>query len=154
MKARWLVLLALTTAFLNAGCARQDPTATPPQVRYGQDPCTECSMIINESRYASALVTADGQTLLFDDLGELGAHARKLDKPPLMVWVRDYSRPKEEAWLKGSQAVFVQSPQLKTPMGYGFVAVASESEAKNLAVETKGRVLRLKEILSAEEQLR
>ena len=39
------------------------------EIIYGQDPCDQCSMIINEPRFATAYVTKSGDVRRFDDLG-------------------------------------------------------------------------------------
>ena len=62
-------LLVLLTA-----CG-QDAPAGPPTVRYGQDPCAGCGMIISDDRFAAAWVDPAGEAAprLFDDGGGMGA---------------------------------------------------------------------------------
>jgi copper chaperone NosL len=54
----WLVLVALI--FL-AACNSGPELDEPPEIRYGEDTCSRCLMIINEARYAASYVTGTGE---------------------------------------------------------------------------------------------
>ncbi len=48
------VLLFLALALLAAGCAQGTAEIKPPEIRYGEDVCVECKMIISDPRFAAA----------------------------------------------------------------------------------------------------
>ena len=66
-----LLLLALLLLTLTAcgGIASADPM--PPTIHYGEDICEFCNMIINEERHAAAYITKDGQSHIFDEVGNM-----------------------------------------------------------------------------------
>jgi copper chaperone NosL len=129
-----LGLLGLTLA----GCARQEAADQPPPIRYGEDVCTACNMIINEAPYAAAYRTTAGEVRLFDDLGELAAYHRQQREPVRAFFVHHYET---QEWLRAETAFFVATRTLRTPMGYGIAAVASEPEAQALAQRLDGKVV-------------
>ena len=57
-----LFLLALLVGLFLAACGSGTDLEEPPDIRYGEDVCQRCAMIINEARYAATYVTPDGQT--------------------------------------------------------------------------------------------
>ena len=100
MKLRWLILVFLLA------CHRQTDLSQPPDIRYGEDVCSRCHMIINEERYAAARVFNNGQTFLFDDIGEL-LEFHDIPQLPQQVWVHDYET---SHWITAESAYFVKSP--------------------------------------------
>ncbi|MCB0082360.1 MAG: hypothetical protein KDE47_15580, partial [Caldilineaceae bacterium] len=51
MKRWWLWLVVI--GLIVSACARGDAKPNPPAIRYGEDACAECNMIINDVRYAA-----------------------------------------------------------------------------------------------------
>jgi copper chaperone NosL len=127
----------LIAAGLLAGCQRID--TGPPTVRFGEEACAGCRMIISDERFAAAVVTADGDALKFDDIGCLIEHEADQVRPDAAYWVRD-SRSRE--WLDARQAVFVHSPSVASPMGFGLAARPPGPAAD----EPAGRTLRFDEL--------
>ncbi len=128
-----MILLALLLA---AGCA---PAADqPPAIRYGQDQCAECRMILAEPRFAAATVDARGEPQKFDDIGCMVLHQAESPAQNARAWVHD---AQGASWLDADRAVFVQAPAIVTPMGYGFVACNDRAEAQALAAKTQGSVV-------------
>ena len=127
-----------------AGCsgATED---RPPSLRFGEEACDHCRMLINEDRFAAALVTADGETRKFDEIGCLLEYQAKAPTPVRRCWVRCYS---SSQWLDARQAFFVHSPQLHTPMGCGLAALPTFAKARELADELHGRIARFDELPS------
>jgi hypothetical protein len=102
----------LVALLLLAGCSRENA----PNIRYGEDACAQCRMIINDSRFAVA-VLENGDWKKFDDIGcwlKSGATGK--------ILVRAYDA---DAWLDVTQAKFVRGVQ--SPMGYGIAASAKEN---------------------------
>lgn len=134
------VLLLLAT-----GCGGGAQLDASPEIRYGQDECDQCRMIINEPRFAAAYVTADGQTRRFDDVGGMLIYDEAHDEEVAIFWIHDYDTGE---WVKASDAYFVwaDAEALHTPMGYGIVAFADRARAEALAAETQGTVLTFSEL--------
>ncbi len=120
---------------LLAACARVSDG--PPRVRWGRDACSRCGMILSEERFASGYVAADGSAVLYDDLGEFLAANAQDHSLTAKAYVQDASG---RGWLRAAQAVFVKIPGLATPMGSGWAAFASESEANDFARHLKARI--------------
>jgi copper chaperone NosL len=133
--AAWLCAVA-------AGCsgARED---RPPSLRLGEEACDHCRMLINDDRFAAALLTADGETRKFDEIGCLLEYQAANTAPVRHYWVRCY---RSSQWLDAQNALFVHSRQLHTPMGYGLAAVPTFAEARELADELHGRIVRFDEL--------
>lgn len=144
-RAWWasVLLLALGSA---CGPAR-DPLA-PPDIRYGEDLCAECGMIISEPRFAAGLVAeVAGQTeaLAFDDIGDMLMYSAA--HPALTIrrrYVHDYT---SGDWLAAETATYVQSEALLTPMGHGLAAFADRAQAEELAGASGGKVVSFDELV-------
>jgi copper chaperone NosL len=139
MKRQWIWLLAL----LLAACAQGQAALAPPVIRYGEDLCAECNMIISDARFASSYLYALGndryQPVLFDDIGNMLNYAHKHPEQEVVAWyVHDYT---SEAWLDATQAHYVISPAIHTPMGHGIAAHNSLAAAEQMAAEVQGNVL-------------
>lgn len=136
---RCAALLPLcAAALLASGC--EEEALSPPTVRYGQDMCHECGMILSEERFAGAIVVREGREtkeLLYDDIGEMLA-----DDAPAQAeqawFVRAYD---EDRWLPARGASYVHSPTTMTPMATGLVAFAEASAAGAFAEKQGGRTL-------------
>jgi copper chaperone NosL len=129
MKLRWTGTLLLG-AMLAWGCG-QPETDGPPNVRYGQDECIHCGMILSEERHTAAIVhLVDGdrrESLLFDDIGDLIDY--EIEHPELRIHRRYVHDLDTKQWLDASAAAIVHAPGLHTPMGSGLAAFASRESA-------------------------
>lgn len=121
---------------LVGGCARREDPLTPPSIRYGEDVCAACNMIISDPAYASAYRTTDGSARLFDDLGEMVVYMRTTQEPAVATFVHHYGT---RDWLMAEDAAYVQSSALQTPMGFGVAATSSQDEARLLAERIAGQ---------------
>lgn len=120
--------LALASALAFSACARS--SGGPPSIRYGRDACARCGMIVSEERFASGYVGVDGETVAFDDLGELLAAVSENPALAAKSYVHD---ARDGRWLRASEAVFAKLSGLATPMGSGYAAFSSEAEAEDYA---------------------
>lgn len=142
MRYRLLLLLLLSVLILSA-CARGATAATPPEIRYGEDTCTECNMIISDPRFAAGyayeITPGRFESLAFDDIGDLLAHLAKHGERKIVAWyVHDYAT---EEWLDATTAYYVLSDQIHTPMNHGIAAHATRAAAEALAQSKAGAVL-------------
>lgn len=139
MIARRILLLSLATLslILLAACGSEPDFDEPPAMRYGEDVCDRCLMIINEARYAAAFVTPEGEERRFDDIGGMVTTIKEAPEEVAVFWVHDYDT---EEWLKAEDAFFVESDDLATPMGFGIIAFAERSRAEEWADEQAGNL--------------
>lgn len=101
-------------------------------------------MVISEERYASGIVDAKGNALVFDDPGEMIATVQEEGLSGRRVWVHGYPSLK---WLNAEDAVYVVAKDAQTPMGTGVVPFDSSAEAAAFAAEKKGVAYTWEELL-------
>jgi copper chaperone NosL len=137
-----MVVLAL------AACrAALDPNR-PPTIRYGTDVCSQCGMIISEVPYAAAYSLPGGEARLFDDIGEMVVDYRQRREPVAAFFVHDHGT---REWVRAEHALYVLSRALRTPMGFGVAAFATEADAAAMARQVGGEVLTFPELLQDAE---
>lgn len=122
-------LIIFLTLLMLSACQSGNNADAPPVIRYGEDTCDECRMIINEARFAAGFINSDLETRRFDDIGCLLIYQRKHQESIKKTWVQDYQT---QAWLPADSAVFIKSSEIATPMGHGIIAVSTEESAHNL----------------------
>jgi len=128
-------------AFAVLGCARPVEVA-PPEVRWGEDACASCGMIVSEERHAaSAVVDPErGRTeaRVYDDIGCLLADEAAGGGRFRGRWVHDLE---SASWVGADSSWFVRSPNLQTPMGSSVAAFATRERAEAFAAREGGDVL-------------
>jgi copper chaperone NosL len=134
---RYYVLSLVLILGLLAGC-QLSADSGPPEIRYGEDVCDMCNMIINEPRFATAYASESGDTRRFDDTGEMFLYARNNGETVRAYWVHDYL---SETWIEADAATYVHNPQLMTPMGWGIAAFSNAEDAEAYAEENGGELL-------------
>ncbi len=120
------LVAALALALLLGGCAGASATAVP-EIELGRDICMECGMAIDEMRFAAVYRLGDGTERLFDDLGDLILHGRAAGElDDARIWVADFET---EAWVAASEAFYVPTTGVTSPMGHGLLAFGDEGRA-------------------------
>ena len=143
--------ITLIFILLMMSCKSGENFDQPPTIRYGEDPCDECFMLINESRYAAGYVTLEGQVKRFDDIGCLLIYHKKHQENIAHFWVKDFDTQK---WLKADNAFFVRSDSIQTPMGFGIIAFGTaESAQKILPSQDHNQILKFPRLLETTEEL-
>ena len=143
-----LVVLAMVLCVCVLGGCKPPPTDGPPQVRYGQDSCIHCGMIISDERFAAATVaTVDGASrhLLFDDIGDMLAYERK--HPEIQVQRRYVHDHATREWLNAAAAIYLKADGLHTPMGSGIAAFATREAAEKLSTDNPGEIADLDRLI-------
>ena len=139
--------LAVLAGFALTSCSGAPDELEPPEMHYGEDLCTLCSMIISEERYAASIAyRSDGDVhhMLFDDLGEL-FDAEVPDHSEVEYYVHDAGTLE---WIDARAAFFLQSDDLRTPMEYGLAAFADEARAREFFKEYPGEILSFEDLAS------
>lgn len=127
--------LALLAVFSGCFGARD---STPPKVRFGQEACAECHMIIDDDRFCGALLGEDGVYLKFDDIGCMKRFEDDHRWASRPGWVRDFV---SRGWLKKEEVYYVQTKNVLTPMGSGIAAFKERRAAEDFAAKESGPVL-------------
>jgi copper chaperone NosL len=119
--------LALAAALALSACSKEN-AGGPPKIRYGEDVCADCGMIISDERFAAAVTPPGAAALLYDDIGDL-LKARSESAAPASApaWVHD---AESKQWLPAEKAWYVRDEKVMTPMGSGIAAYATEAAAK------------------------
>ena len=112
----------------------------PDDIAFGVDVCTYCRMLIGDSRFAGAIVTAHGRTVKFDSIECLLAYYRQASAAVASVWVSDVRHP--GAMLDATSARFIDLGEGRAPMGRAWGAVASARDAAALGVIDAGDIKR------------
>jgi copper chaperone NosL len=143
MIARSLVWVA-ALAFAAAACADG-----PRQVHLGEDGCAHCHMTITDDRFTAQLVTDRGRSYLFDSIecmAEFLSEAQETgDAPSGALWVTDFNAPGK--WIDAGEALFLRSPELRSPMGLNLSAYADREAVEAQAAELGGEVLNWNQVM-------
>lgn len=126
---------ALAAAVLALAACRGDAPGGPPRYVSGRDACARCGMAVSEARFAGGWIGPDGESVVFDDPGELLAALAEQPDRAASAWVRDFETGE---WTRVREAAFVRAPGLATPMGTGVVAFAERSRADTFARSRPG----------------
>ena len=116
--------LAAATALAGplGACGSHDTGPEP--VRWGQENCAYCGMIIDDPHFAAEIRSPDGKLSKFDDIGCAAmflAPRKWAADPHTEFWAGDNELG---TWLDGRQAWYLAGA--KTPMNYGFAAYATK----------------------------
>ncbi len=119
--------------------SRADGPAPGP-VRVGVERCPYCSMSVIDARFAAQQVTGGGRVHVYDAIECLVDHLAGHGGPPLAsgwCFVADFAgSTREQARLVSvHEAQLRHHPRLRTPMGGGLVAFASEDDADAFVAE-------------------
>lgn len=138
---------AMALLVIIAACGKQDEALPPVEIREGVDRCEVCHMLIADDRYATQLRLHDGETKLFDDLGDLFVWTAEHGLDDVNVrYVRDYHT---EEWVQIEQATFVYDANFRTPMGYGVYSFKEKEDAEAfIAQEGAGVLLTYEDLLT------
>lgn len=142
MKRHPILSIILMSGLLLSACRSANQSGLP-EIRYGEDVCDQCNMIINEPRFAAAYTTEDGDTRRFDDIGEMFLYARDEGETVRAYWVHDYH---DESWVEADAATYVHNPDLMTPMGWGIAAFSSADDAQAYSTEEGGTGMSFSEL--------
>ena len=134
-------LIAFVIGLTATGCGSKDEGL--PRIRYGEETCDRCRMIISEKRFAAAYRTEFGELRKFDDLGCAALHQKEQEETITQFWGYDYE---ETDWLEIRQAFLVHSSELLTPMGYGIAVLPTTEKATALAKKVDGRIVQFDQL--------
>lgn len=122
-----LVALVILFAFSTlVGCGQKK--YTPQAVNEDVDVCVICNMQVKDDAYATQIVTKDGKSLKFDDIGCMNKWKEENGKDNIgMDYVRDYN---DKEWVEFNKATYVYDSSIRTPMTYGIVSFKDKQSAE------------------------
>jgi copper chaperone NosL len=133
----FLIIFISTTQFLLQGCS-----AGPSPIKYGQDMCAHCQMIISDQRFGTELVTSKGKIYKYDSVECLISDYLKMsgsEKEIHSLWVTDFNNP--TVLINAKSAIYLHSSKLRSPMGMGLSAFSDEAEADEMKNKFTGTIL-------------
>ncbi len=138
----FLLALVLFAACCSTG-------AVQPVELFPEDICSRCKMAISDKRFAGELVASDGTVRKFDDLGCMLRDLKDADAANRKVtgFVIDYE---DRGWVGFTEARYLRSETVKTPMGSGLVAFRDASEAEAAGARYGGQVVGYAELNKGE----
>jgi copper chaperone NosL len=141
LSAAILVVLVSAMTFVLANCQ----SVPEPIAIEANDMCAFCRMSITEKRYAAELIDGDGEARKFDDIGCMANFMKQKQNDGTIraTFVMDFE---QREWVKAEDALYVRSPEFKTPMSGGIVAFKNESSAQAAAAKYQGTMLRFAEV--------
>lgn len=121
----------------------------PEKIYFGKDSCQHCKMILTDKRFGAEIVSKKGKTYKFDAI-ECMQDFEKENKDTLGTDYRKYivnSVQKDN--LVPIEKVFIyEDPQLRSPMGKGYLTADSESELLKLVGEgNKSKIMKWSDLL-------
>ncbi|MBP1989522.1 nitrous oxide reductase accessory protein NosL [Paenibacillus eucommiae] len=137
-----LVFLILITVII-AACGKKE--YQPQAINEDTDRCVICNMAIKDDAFATQIITKDGQSLKFDDIGCMNEWKVKNGTDTIGAsFVRDYG---SRQWLNYEKAYYVYDASYKTPMAYGIISFEEEAAAKAFIDEQgKGKMMTAEEL--------
>ena len=138
---KYLTILYLLVSMLSTSCE-----VSPKPINYNEDQCEYCRMKISDNRFGAELVTLKGKvykydsaecllrTLLEDDIEN---YAYKM--------VTDYSQPNK--LISASDASFLISVNLPSPMGGNLTAYSEREVAVNFKEDKGGDIMNFDKLL-------
>ncbi|PNQ72494.1 hypothetical protein C1T31_11950 [Hanstruepera neustonica] len=134
--------LALTIFVLLVSC-----NVSPKPIDYGNDGCHFCKMTIVDKLHAAEIVTQKGKVYKFDATECMINFLDEFDTSEIELYLsNNYSEP--EALIDVTQATFLISKNVPSPMGAFLSAFKNREEAKKVQSEKEGTLYTWQELLT------
>ncbi len=135
-----LFLTAIFFCFLLVSCQK-----APEPISYGNDACDNCKMTISDPKFGAEFITNKGKIYKFDSIECLAAYYDLMKEEEIHSgWVTDYLAP--EKFINTSNAYFLVSEKLKSPMGLNISAFADQNSLDKIKADYGGKVLSWKDV--------
>jgi hypothetical protein len=142
MKTNTALTAVVLTIGLSTACGER--ALRPEPVALDRAECARCSMLISSDATGAQIVSRDGPTRFYDDIGCLAADATHIGRASrAFVRVAD-------GWIDVNEASFARPAGAHTPMGSGILAFRSADAAR--AADAHGRALAWADVGPADEQ--
>lgn len=138
-----LPLLIFGMLTLGLGSCNTDPQP----IRIGKDNCDFCKMTISDERFGAEIVTKKSKLYKFDDEHCIIAFLQS-NKIPVNniagIYFTNFSSPHN--LINAEQALFLQSPALKSPMGGNIAAFGNEDSLEKVFTQLNGNKISWKQL--------
>lgn len=114
-------------------------SAEPEPIEYGTDACHSCKMTLMDKKFGAELVTTKGKVYKFDDVNCMLNFYNAPENSPEQFKYRlvvDFSQPAK--LIAASDAFFLKSPAIKSPMASQVAAFESQESMEKLKKEWNG----------------
>lgn len=138
LKTLLIFLLLLTFFSCNVG---------PKPINYGSDGCHFCKMTIVDKVHAAEVVTKKGKVYKFDATECMVNFLDEFDTSKINLYLSN-NYTKAETLIDATQATFLISKNIPSPMGAFLSAFKSEEEAKKFQTEKGGNLYTWIELLA------
>jgi copper chaperone NosL len=137
-----LVLPFLFASVVSAACGEPQPRA----LAYGTDSCEHCHMGLAEAGHGGEVLMDTGKAHVFDSVECLAGWLLENEDAERVhsLWVIDFSNP--GTLIAASEAYYLQSPTLGSPMGLGLTAFARSEDRDGAANAFGGRPMEWTEL--------
>ena len=143
MKKSYLIyFIIVTTIFVS--CSKE-----PVPIRFNEDQCAYCQMIISDQRYGTELITTKGKIYKYDSIECLAAYIieeKKGSNDLQSIWTIDFKYP--EKFIDATKAWYLHSDLLKSPMGLNLSSFTEKNAAENVNNVFHGELIRWDEVKS------
>ena len=111
----------------------------PEPIDFGKDACEHCRMLIMDPKFGAEIVTDKGRVYKFDDVNCKGNFITEnnISEENLKYnMVIDFSEP--QTLINADRAFYVQSEDIKSPMGSQIAAFNSQERAEQMLARWNG----------------
>jgi len=126
----------------------------PRTVHIGSDNCDHCHMTISQEAFAAQLITDRGRAYLFDSvecMAEFLNEGETVTRDQVRsLWVTDFAEP--GSWVRAEDARYLRSDELRSPMGMGLSAYATDEGAGESRSEFGGELMDWEQVLRLVEE--
>lgn len=134
-------IILILIVFILSDCSNKSEP-----INYGYDSCDKCRMQIVDRKYGTELVTSKGKIYKFDSIECLVFFTENsIDDENFFTLVTDYLNNNE--LINSKKAFYLQSENLRSPMGLNITAFSSQSDLKKFKEKYAGKELSWKEII-------
>ncbi len=112
----------------------------PEPIKLGEDVCEYCKMVIADGKFAAEVITKKGKVYKFDAIECMVGYFNENEEEIKMAYVANFLNPEE--FIPAEKAVYLKSPDIRSPMGMNLSAYKGEEEAKKVLEGKQGELLR------------
>jgi copper chaperone NosL len=130
-KAPRATVAALMCILILSGCS-----VSPEPIVYGKDGCHACKMTMMDNKFGCEIVTKKGKIYKFDDVNCMNRFSRSGEVAPENIafeMVADFANPGN--LIDAKTAIYVRSPEIKSPMGSNIAAFSRKEDIKQVRPE-------------------
>ncbi len=135
-----IIFFVLMTVFFGS-CSVQ-----PETIHYGEDNCHYCRMTIVDKIHGAEMVTKKGKVFKFDAVECMINYSAEIDTEEVSLYLSNHYDAPEEL-IDATQATFLISKNLSSPMGAFLTSFERKSSAEKVKSEKGGDIFTWEELL-------